>query len=449
MTLRSPNQPADVRRPFATAVALAVPLGLAAAAQAQAPAATVQIAQAKTTGKVDALEQREQELANVRSEQKQAGAAEDQLRREIEAIGADRRKLNQQLIDTAARVRSVEASIAATQDRLGPLDANEKAIRKSLDGRRAVIAEVLAALQRMGRQPPPALLVRPEDALRSVRSAILLGAVVPQMRDEAAALASELADLVQVRKDIAAEQDRLAHELASISEDRQRLSMLVDERQKLQAEKEGNLAAARQHAAELARQADSLRDLIAGLEKGLDKATRAAQQAALEQEAKTAPGDKARDPGRLAPAIAFAAARGTLPLPVNGVTIRDYGASDGMGGVEKGLSIATRSRAQVTSPCDGWVVYAGPFRSYGQLLILDAGAGYHVLLAGMDRISVEIGQFVLAGEPVAIMGSGSRIAAVLATGSSQPVLYVEFRKDGTPIDPSPWWAKGESEKVRG
>ena len=107
------------------------------------------------------------------------------------------------------------------------------------------------------------------------------------------------------------------------------------------------------------------------------------------------------------------------------------------------------ARPQVTAPADGWVVFAGPFRSYGQLLILNAGGGYHVLLAGMERISVDLGQFVLAGEPVAVMGNGSRIAAILATGSSQPVLYIEFRKDGTPIDPGPWWAAGEVEKVRG
>jgi septal ring factor EnvC (AmiA/AmiB activator) len=113
------------------------------------------------------------------------------------------------------------------------------------------------------------------------------------------------------------------------------------------------------------------------------------------------------------------------------------------------LSIATHAGADITAPCDGWVVYAGPFRSYGQLLILNAGGGYHVLLAGMDRISVDLGQFVLTGEPVATMGGGSQVSSAIATGAKQPVLYVEFRKDGTPIDPSPWWATNEGEKVRG
>jgi septal ring factor EnvC (AmiA/AmiB activator) len=156
-----------------------------------------------------------------------------------------------------------------------------------------------------------------------------------------------------------------------------------------------------------------------------------------------------KDPGRLSPAVSFASTRGRLRLPVNGVKVRDFGGSDGGGGTQKGQSIAARPGAQVTAPCDGWVVYAGSFRSYGQLLILNAGGGYHVLLAGMERISVDLGQFVLTGEPVAVMGGGSQVSAAAATKSKQPVLYVEFRKDGAPIDPSPWWATNEGEKVRG
>ena len=156
-----------------------------------------------------------------------------------------------------------------------------------------------------------------------------------------------------------------------------------------------------------------------------------------------------KNPARLSPAIAFASAKGLFAMPVNGVKIREFGGSDGAGGAEKGISLAARPGAQVTTPCDGWVVYAGPFRSYGQLLILNAGGGYHVLIAGMERISVSIGQFVLTGEPVAVMGSTARVASVIAANVSQPVLYIEFRKDGTPIDSGPWWAANEGEKVRG
>jgi septal ring factor EnvC (AmiA/AmiB activator) len=235
--------------------------------------------------------------------------------------------------------------------------------------------------------------------------------------------------------------------LVSLGGERTRMSALIDERQKQQAEREKALAAERTRAADLAKQAGNLKDLIAKLEQGLDPTTRAAREAARGEPRPSM--SALRDPGRLAPAVAFASLRGRVPMPVNGVKLKVFGDADGMGGSEKGVSFATRAGAQVTAPADGWVVYAGPFRSYGQLLILNVGGGYHVLLAGMDRISVDLGQFVLTGEPVAVMGNGSQIAAILATGSSQPVLYVELRKDGTPVDPGPWWASGEGEKVRG
>ena len=226
------------------------------------------------------------------------------------------------------------------------------------------------------------------------------------------------------------------------------MTALVAERQKQQAEREKALDAERARASrtgEAGRQSQRFdRQAGAGPRPGDPRRARGRAQ---RQRAR--PCRRLHDPGRLAPAVAFASLRGQVPIPVNGVKLKDFGAPDGVGGAEKGVSIATRAGAQVTAPADGWVVYAGPFRSYGQLLILNAGGGYHILLAGMDRISVDLGQFVLTGEPVAVMGNGSHIAAILATGSSQPVLYVEFRKDGTPVDPGPWWAAGEGEKVRG
>jgi murein hydrolase activator len=399
----------------------------------------------------ETIKQRDQELDAIRASERASAENQAKLRREIETIGEDRRTLNQQLIDTAARVRDVEASIEATRGRLKPLDAQEAALRKSLDARRSAIVEILAALQRAGHQPPPALLVQPEDALTAVRTAITLGAILPDMRSQADALSGDLADLLTVRKTIVGENDNLAHDLDLLGREQLRMNLLINERQSKQSQTEESLEAERARAAELARQADNLKDLIAKLESALDPATRNAhaQARSIEEDATRPALAALKDPGRLAPAVTFAATRGHLRLPVNGVKIRDFGGSDGVGGTQKGQSIATHAGAQITSPCDGWVVYAGPFRSYGQLLILNAGGGYHVLLAGMERISVDLGQFVLTGEPVAVMGGGAQVSAAAATRSKQPVLYVEFRKDGSPIDPSPWWATNEGEKVRG
>ena len=403
---------------------------------------------------LDALKQRDKELEALRAEQSRTLENEAKLKREIESIGDDRRKFNQQIIDTAARVVDVEERAAQTQERLDLLDDSEQALRTSLEQRRGLIAEVLAALQRIGRQTPPALMIRAEDALQSVRSAMMLGAVLPEMRQQAEVLAADLAELVRLRKQIADERDKLARDLLVLADDRQRLSLFIDERQKRQVEAEQALGEERQRAAELARQADNLNELIVKLEQGLDAPPRSARAAARASDDKKGSGIRPdlaalKDPGRLTPAIAFASAKGMLPLPVNGARIREFGAPDGVGGTEKGLSIAARPGGQITAPCDGWVVYSGPFRNYGQLLILNAGGGYHVLLAGMERISVDLGQFVVTGEPVAVMGGGAQSAAAIAGGTSQPVLYVEFRKDGIPVDPGPWWAASEGQKVRG
>ena len=441
--------------------------GVAGASLAQAH---VSLAQAQTavpapqTAAVspDAIKQREQELEAARARQKSAEEAQAKLKAEITALGQDRTQLNQQLIDTAANVRAVETKIDDTEARLRNLNGREQEMRASLDSRRADIVEVLAALQRAGRRTPPALLVRPEDALQSLRTAMLLGAVVPELRGRAEKIAGELGELVALRKTIATERDQLASDRDKVRSDQTRLTALIDERQRQQSAREKDLDAESARAIMLSKQVGDLQGLITKMEQDLQSAAKAAEKAAEAarqaeaKEAKAAAANAAKsgpaafkDRSRTTPAIAFASAKGLLPLPVNGNKIRDFGGSDGVGGVQKGISLATKPGSQVTTPCDGWVVYSGPFRSYGQLLILNAGGGYHVLIAGMERISVNIGQFVLTGEPVATMGSTSQVASILATNASQPVLYVEFRKDGTPIDPGPWWAANEGEKVRG
>lgn len=439
--------------PRAAAAAIALALTAAPALAQTAPQPSVSDLRGSSTEE-DILKARAAELEKARAERQRAAAAERKLRLEIEALGADRRKLSAALIEAAAKIRDAETRLNAIEGRLVPLEQKESDLRQSLASRRDEIAEVLAALQRAGRRPPPALLVSPEDALKSVRSAILLGAILPEMRDKTEKLAGELSELVRLRAHIANERTRLTAEVAAMAAERQRMTALVDERQRSQSEAEKSLVQERQTAIEMARQIDNLKDLVARLEAGVDsanRAARAAEKATADQKGESRPDFAAlKDPGRLTPAIAFASARGLLPMPVNGVRIRNFGATDRFGTTERGISIATRAGAQVTAPADGWVVYSGPFRSYGQLLILNAGGGYHIVLAGMERISVEIGQFVLTGEPVAVMGSGAaQVAATVPVGTSQPVLYVEFRKDGTPVDPGPWWAKSESEKVRG
>ncbi|KQP74833.1 hypothetical protein ASF41_16510 [Methylobacterium sp. Leaf111] len=374
---------------------------------------------------------------------------------EIASIGGDRAKLNTALLDAARQAQATEVRMSRLEERLKTLGASEAALRRSLDSRRGVIAEILAALQRMGRRPPPAVLVRPEDVLAVIRTSMLLGAVVPELRGEAETLAADLSELVRLKGLIAADREGLTNDLAGWAREQQRLNALIAARRTRQAEVESGLAAERTRTAELSVQARSLKDLLDRMEGEVASARRAAEEAkAAETREARATQERfaaagARDPARLSPKVRFVDTRGDLPRPVSGALLRSFNQPDGNGGTTRGISLATRPKAVVSSPADGWVSFAGQFRSYGRLLIINAGDGYYLLLAGMDQINVEVGQFVLAGEPVAAMGEGGTGADAAAADRGDPVLYVEFRKDGGSIDPEPWWAKSPSEKVRG
>jgi murein hydrolase activator len=441
--MKSPDRMAQVLRSSVVAAALltladgSVSIALAQSSRAPKPIATPR--------------QPDQELDSVRDEQRKSMETQQRLTTENSAIADERRRLNLSLIDSASKIRATEDRIVAMEIRLHEFDGSEANIRKSLDGRRTQIAEILAALQRIGRRPPPAVFVGAHDATESLRTAMSLEAVLPQMRSEANKLQAELADLAHVKAAKATEHDQLTAELAGLARMQKNMETLIEERQAKQVEVEQAIAKERERAAMLSRQVDNLKDLIGKLE----PAAEAPKKSGRDSKSQKASLAALNDPSRMGPAVAFVSAKGRLTLPVNGTKIRDFGAPDGTGSNDKGISISTRPGAQVTAPCDGWVVYAAPYRSYGQLLILNVGGGYHVLLAGMERITVDPGQFVLTGEPVAVMGSGTHIASASAPGASsvigspQPVLYIEFRKDGTPIDSSPWWAATVNEKVGG
>lgn len=412
---------------------------------------------------LDERARRESDLKAVEEAMSANAESRKRLEAEIAVLKTDRARLNGSLIETAEKLRATEDRIRSLEQRLDGLQNNEGAIRRSLDARRSVIVEVLAALQRMGRRPPPAVLVRPEDMLESVRTSMLLGAVLPELRAETEALATDLAELVALKRIIASDRETLRRELAGLASDQNRLDALVAARQGQLADAEKAFSGQREKATELASQARTLMELIDRMERegaprgSEDARSTADARSTLESRGAPEAGTRERfaalalrDPARLSPKIPFADARGASPRPVSGEEVRAFGASDGYGGTTRGISITTRPKAVVVSPADGWVAFAGPFRSFGRLLIINAGGGYYILLAGMDHVSVNVGQFVLAGEPVATMGETSPLS--IATGAvetSDPVLYVEFRKDGGSIDPGPWWAKSQSEKVRG
>jgi len=423
------------------------------------------------------LETRQKELEKVR-ERAQS------LESDVGSLEAERARLNTKLMETAALIKKSEGQLTTIESRLGELEAQEKILKGSLAQRHDQIAKLLAALQRMGRNPPPVLVTRREDALEMVRSAMLLASAFPELGSQARELATKLNELVRVMTDIRTQGEELKAEMRRLTDARTRLSGLMEAKKVSLDQHQSELKQMRAAAAEISNSVVGLNDLIAKLDQAVKTNTglgkyekkQEQEQAAADlrpaitepgpgpaqapsatpsappatkgpQVAELTPSTRLGNPGRIEPEIAFDKAQGLLPLPVQGKRVLAFGEKTQFGGQSKGIVLETRQGAQVTSPCDGWIVYAGEFRSYGQLLIINAGGGYHVLLAGLSQIDVQPGQFVLATEPVGTMSGWPQLAQP-ASANSAPVLYVEFREEGRPIDPDPWWVKGD-QKVQG
>ncbi len=409
------------------------------------------------------LEATQQELESSRVQEQ--GLAQD-----VQTLAEERARLNTALIDAAARVQASEAKLSETEGKLSELNDQVNVIRGSITDRKETIVKMLSAMQRMGRTPPPALVTRRDDALAVVRSAMLLAEVFPELKYQADNLSHELAGLVTIETGIREQRDNEKRETEKLAQEQAQADQLLEEKKTKLAQSEATLASVRLTAEQQAAQVTDLNELVARLDQQIAKAEIAqydaeitAEQALRAREQSQALATPANEsvvelkpdttkvafasPDRLKPAIPFESVKGSLPLPAQGKRIKNFGGTDETGATLKGISLQTRAEARITAPSDGWVVYAGPFRSYGQLLIINTGGGYHILLAGMSRIDVSLGQFVLAGEPIAVMGPQTT-ASQGGNGSSRPVLYVELRKDGRPIDPDPWWAAA-SEKVQG
>ncbi len=410
---------------------------------------------------------------------------ETSLRRRDQALRQEIAKLTEDLQRTGADIQRTEARLTQIEEKLEKLGADEKQVRGKLSKKHKLIAWLFGRMMLMGRNPPPVVITHPKDVLKMIRSAKLLGYHEPRIKREIGELTADLTKLTSVIDEAKRERTNEAREKDRLRREGKRLSAL-------QETKNQTLLATNKELSEISRTAVAKSKTVAGLSdliKELDttvarktnlgkynqklrRKSRVPQQPALppatnpKSKAGRQPPPKSErkvaalppsaielspkgtggtaNPGRLEPAIPFHLAKARLPLPAHGKKVIDFGDTTAQGGRSKGIVIKTRHNALITSPCDGWVVYAGAFRSYGQLLIINAGGGYHVLLANLSRLDVQLGQFVLAAEPVGSMAGDARGKGK----ASDPVLYVEFRKDGKPLNPAPWWATGR-QRVQG
>ncbi|WP_137388432.1 murein hydrolase activator EnvC family protein [Rhodoligotrophos defluvii] len=374
---------------------------------------------------------KQNELDAVSRELEQRKAREAELSARLAELERESAELSQRLVGLAAKIQSREGAITAAEQRLTVFDEQARALHKRLAERRTFLSELLAGLQRLERNPPPALAVRPDDALQAVRSAMVMGEVVAQLKSQADALSADLANLTELRRRMLREGEVLEANMTGLEQERAEIAALHRQKQALVEATSEQLGEERKRAEAAAAKAASLKDLLRKLETDRLAAAEARRQA-----------EARRLAAQMTPQIPFTRAKGKVNFPAQGAVVRHYGDDNGFGGRSQGVSIATRPEAQVTAPSDGTVKYAGSFRSYGEILILDVGEDYHILLAGLDRTMVQTGQFVRAGEPVGVMGKDPARATLIGdrTGDPRPILYIEFRKNSDTIDPAPWWA---------
>jgi murein hydrolase activator len=382
-------------------------------------------AQAARPPKEDATRRQMEQAERARSAEL---ATQQEATEQARVAAAETQRLVADRIAAAARLRRAETATAEAAARMDELAAQRRQAQASLDAHAETMQPLLPLIERLSLFPAETLLAVPAPPEETLRGVLVLRGLAAQLGREAETLRQEQGRLDAATRAVQAEAPKLAAAAAEQQAQSAALDQQIGAARAQQKLAEGEATEASQHAATAASRAETLRGMLGELDaQRRSEATRARdasasrqRQAALER------------PIGAGTAAAAAPSRGQLTAPVAGKIFRSWG-DPTEGGPATGISYHAPPSARVVAPCGGRVVFAAQFRSYGLLLIVDCGGGYHAVLAGFDRLDARVGQQVAAGEPVGVMpawepgGSGSR-----------PALYVELRRDGQPVNPTPW-----------
>lgn len=395
-------------------------------------------AQAARPPKVDATRQQMEQAERARAAEH---AAQQEAASRAVAAAAEAQRLAADRIVAAAQLRHAETSTAEIAARMDALAAQRRQAQASLDAHAETMQPLLPLIERLSLFPAETLLAIPAQPEETLRGVLVLRGLAAQLGQEAVSLRREQARLDAATHAMQAE----APKLAAAEMEQQSQSAALDRQIALaraqQKQAEGEATEASQRAATAASRAETLRAMLGELDaQRRAEASRASDDAvaaAHQKHAGEAAAARQRQAALERPAGAgtmavIAQPRGQLTAPVAGKIIRSWGEPT-EGGPATGISYHAPPSARVVAPCGGRAVFAATFRSYGLLLIVDCGGGYHAVLAGFDRLDAKVGQQVAAGEPVGVMPAWEPGAS-----GNRPALYVELRHDGQPINPAPW-----------
>lgn len=370
----------------------------------------------------DDLRRIEQELQEERAAHRESQRQSDKLANEIRAV-------QKQMVRSAQAVQEKENTLSQLENRLGELRKEEEALSKKLMQSKAQTVHLVTALQSLALKPKEQIFLEKQAPTQILRSRMMLNSAVPIAQRMTQDVLLDVEKLEETKVEIQSQIRKVKETMENLTSKTEQLNGLISKKTKLQAEYDASHELSKKRIAALAGQANDLKELLQRLEKERQRQLQLEAERKKKQEQEEAAKKMARLTSFFPMGSSFEKAKGTLSYPVVGQIVENYGDVTMKGMHAKGLTIATRSGAILRVPFNGTVLFSGPFKSYGKMLIIDCGDGYLLLLAGLDDINAFTGQEVIAGEPVGRMGA------------DRTKLYIEIRKDGQAIDPSSWFRK--------
>jgi septal ring factor EnvC (AmiA/AmiB activator) len=354
---------------------------------------------------------------------------------------AESLRLAQERVEAAAKLRLAESATADAAARIDTLAERRRAAEQRVQERARAMQPLLPLIERLSLYPAETLLAVPAPPDVALRGVLVLQGLSRQMETETEALRRDQAEADAAAEALRRETPRLADAVAAQKREADALDQAIASAHAQQATAEAQANQAASQAAAAATRMETLRSALTALEaqRRSDEAKARTEAVRAEREKNTAEAQDARTreavaahPSGSGTIASSAGPHGQLQPPVIGVVVKGWGEQTD-GGPATGVSYHAPPGARVIAPCGGRVVFAEGFRSYGLLLILDCGGGYHVVLSGFERLDVKLGQSLVAGEPVGVMPTWEP-----GSEAHRPALYVELRRDGTPVNPAPW-----------
>ena len=389
------------------------------------------------------------DLAKMEREVQAQNLEHKKLQAQATQISLELTRISKDMIASAKQIQNSEEKISRMESELETLRADLKKAEENFVVEDDNLIKTLSALQNLALKPTEALFVQPLTPVEIIRSAMLLREAVTYLQENAARIREDL-EKIEAQKNLVEKQvARIIRQKKILEKEHEQMKALVQRKSKIRNAVEIKSVKAKKKVEQLASQANDLRDLLNKLEKQRQEKLRrqeeerrrlaelkAAEARRAAEETKKLEEKQRADLIKFKPEVInevgenFVKAKGHLLRPARGPVVTAYGEQMSKGVTSKGIIIKTRSQAQVISPYDGTVIFAGPFRGYGNLIIIEHGQGYLSLLAGLEEVDCELGQMLLAGEPVGQMPE-----------SGDARLYVELRKDNHPVNPLTWIEK--------